>query len=165
MLLFDSPLGNFFGSGFLSNVLKLIVDSPPQSKGRYPDFVGSPLQATLAVPSSGSCFQFLTPISGTYPNYTLLNTLAVNFYGEWPTLPQRCGRSCLCRKANGKKKVESKVEGLVGLGIFFASALSLLNMRGFQIVLQPLPRGALPIFEMILPFHLPILLPMRHRNS
>ena len=107
----------------------------------------------------------MTPIYRMYPNSTLLNTLAVNFYGEWPTLPQRCGRSCLCRKANGNKKVESKVEGLVGLGIFVASALSLLYVLRFQIVLQPLPRGTLPIFEMILPFHLPILLPLRHRAS
>ena len=47
VLLFDSPLGDLFGSEFWYNVLKLIVDSPPQSIGRCPDLVVSPLQDTL----------------------------------------------------------------------------------------------------------------------
>ena len=44
---------------------QLIVDTPPGSKVIYPELVVSPLQATLAVPPSGSCPKFLPHTSDT----------------------------------------------------------------------------------------------------
>ena len=44
-------LGSLIGSNHVPPVgLHLIMDIPPGSKVRYPDFVGSPLRVTLVVP-------------------------------------------------------------------------------------------------------------------
>ena len=54
-----SPLWDLLDSDTWPPVsLQLIVDIPPGSKVRYPDFVGSPLWDTLAVPPSVSCPNF-----------------------------------------------------------------------------------------------------------
>ena len=51
-----SPLGDMLYSETWTNVgLQLIVYIPPGSKVRYPDLMGSPLQATPAMPPSRSC--------------------------------------------------------------------------------------------------------------
>ena len=51
-----SPLGALPDYENLPPVgLQLIMDIPPGSKVRHPDLMVSPLQATIAVPPSGSC--------------------------------------------------------------------------------------------------------------
>ena len=98
--------------------LQLIVDIPTVSKVRYPDLVVSTLRATLAVTPSVSYPKFLPPTSGTCLTYTSQTTLAATISGAWPTLPWRCGWSMNWREAKGDKKVEIKLEDLVGLSVF-----------------------------------------------
>ena len=57
------------------------VDIPPGSKVRYPDLVVPPLQAILAVPTSGSCSKFSPSPYETCPTSTSLATLAMALYG------------------------------------------------------------------------------------
>ena len=45
--------------------------------------------------------------------------------GVWPTLHQRHGHSCHCHYSKGNKKVENKLEGMMVMGICFASTLPL----------------------------------------
>ena len=77
-----SPLRDLLDSETLPPVgLHLILGSLPGSKIRYPDLVVSPSKATLVVPSSGSCSNFLLPPSGMCPNYPLQSMLVVNLSG------------------------------------------------------------------------------------
>ena len=119
--------------------IQLIVDIPPRSKLRYPDFVGSPLQAILAVPTSGSCPKVSPPPSGMCLTPTLREKISVTPSGAWPTNPRRHGHSWHYCKAKGDKKLENKLYGLAVLGIFVVSTLSLLNVIGFQMVSPPSP--------------------------
>ena len=48
----------------------------------------------------------------------------MNIYGARPTVPWQRGHSWHYRKAKGDKRVENKLEGLVGLVICFNSNLS-----------------------------------------
>ena len=66
--------------------LQLKADIPPVSKSRYPDFVGSPLQATLAVPPAQYGAIVSLPPSG-------LRTI----------LPQRKGHKEIYHEAKRKK--------------------------------------------------------------
>ena len=108
--------------------LQLIVNIPHGSNLRYHAFVGSSSRDTLAVPPSWSCPKFLTPHYGTCLTYPSRSTLAVTLSGVLLTLPWRRGRSCNYCKAKGDNKVEIKLEGLVGLGVFFMSILSSLHV-------------------------------------
>ena len=61
-----SPLESLFESYSWSNLIQLILYIPLGSKVRYPDLVGSPLRATLAVPPSGSGLRFPSLPPGAY---------------------------------------------------------------------------------------------------
>ena len=81
VLLFDSPLEALFDSDYWSNLLQLIVDTPLGSKVRYPDSVGSPLQATLAMPPSRFGLRFTLLASGACTDSPSQAKLAVTFSG------------------------------------------------------------------------------------
>ena len=78
--IFDDPIGFLLGSeldwllGYLLDSdtwppvgFQLIVDIPPRSKVRYPDLVGSPVQSTLTVTTSGYFSKCPPPPYGTCP--------------------------------------------------------------------------------------------------
>ena len=145
--IYGDPVGLWLGSelgsplGYLLDYdtwipvgLQLIVEIPTGSKVRYPDLVGSTSQATLAVTPSGSCPKFPLPPYGTCLNYTSQAMIAVTLSGLRPTLPWRCGNIWHYHKLKGDKKLEIKLEGLVGLLVFVVSTLSLWHMIVFQMV-------------------------------
>ena len=115
------------------------MDIPPRSKVRCPDLVGSPLRAIIVVPSSWYCPNFLSPPSGVFLSSPLRATLDVNLSGVLTIIPKWRGQSWHCSKAKDNKKVEIKWEGLVGLGVFVGSPLSLLHVIGFSNGLLTLP--------------------------
>ena len=67
-------------------------------------------------------------------------TLDDTLSGLLSTLPRRSGRSWVCQEAKGNNKVESKLDGLLGLGVFVVSTLPLLYVIGFSngLVIPPL---------------------------
>ena len=77
----------------------------------------------LAVNPVGYHVRFIPPTSGTCPTSTLQYTISAPLSRGRPTLPWRRGHSPLCREAKGNNKVESKVEGLVGLSVFLHPAI------------------------------------------
>ena len=98
-----SPLGALLDSEtWIPVVLQLILGIPPGSKVRYPDLVGSTLQATAVVPPSGSCPNFT---SRTCLKYTLQSTLAVTLSRAWPTLPRRHGHFWNLIESKGDNRV------------------------------------------------------------
>ena len=119
------------------------MDIPPGLKVRYPDLVFPLLRVMLPVPPAGSCSKFPLPPSDTYPTFTSKAILSMTLYGLWPTLPWWRGRIWIFRKYRGDNKVESKLEGLVVLGFFVVSTLTLLHMLGF-------PKGLVnpPLWEL-----------------
>ena len=104
--------------------LQFIVDIPLVSNVSYPDWVGSPLQYTIALPPSRYCPKFLTPTSGTCMTSPSRSTLAATLYGAWTTLPWLCGHIWHWRKARCDNKVQVTLEGSLGLGFFVVSTLS-----------------------------------------
>ena len=71
------------------------------------------------------------PTSSGACNTSLLQlNLTVCLYGGWPTLHWRHGRVCIYCEVKGENEVESKVEGLVVLGIIALSNLPLLRVIG-----------------------------------
>ena len=106
------------------------MDIPLGSKLRYPDLVGSPSRATLAVPPSRSGLSFPSLPSGACPDSPSQVKLAVNFSGLLPILPRRLGRSWQFRKAKCDNKVESNLLGLGRLRIFVVSTLLILHAIG-----------------------------------
>ena len=140
----------------------MIVDISPESKVRYPNLVGSPSRSTLEVPPSEYCSKFLPPPSGTWPTFPSRDTLDVTLSADWPTIPQCSGFSCLFHIINCDNTLESKSEGLVGLGVFLCLTSHYCIYLGFQTVWKPLSHGTLSIFEIMIPFHLPILITIHH---
>ena len=116
----------------LDNTSQLIVDIPPGSKLRYPELVGSPSWATLAVPPWWFCPNFTPPPSGVCLTSPSWATLDANIYGAWPTLPWQCGCSWNCHETKCDKIIEIKLEGLVGLGIVSVCILSSLYVILFS---------------------------------
>ena len=112
--------------------LILIVNIPPGSKVRYPDLVGSPLSVTIVVNTLGYRPKFPPPTSGNCLTSPSWSTLDDNLYGALTTIPWRRGCSWHCHEAKGDKKVEIKLEILVGLGVFVVSTPSLLHVIGFS---------------------------------
>ena len=99
------------------------MDVPPGSKLRHPELLGYNLQATLAVPPSGSCTKFPPPPYGKCLTSPSQSTLDVTLSEGWPNIPWQRGRSWNCRKTKGDNKVDNKLEGLVGLGVFLVHPL------------------------------------------
>ena len=123
--------------------LQLIVDISTWSKSRWPGLVVSTSQATLVVPPSGSCPNVPSPPSGTCLTSPSQNTLSVILSEALPTPHQRHGHSWNCRKAKGAKEVKNKFEGLMGMGIFVASTLSLWYVIIFPNILVTPPLWSL----------------------
>ena len=106
------------------------MDIPIGTKVRYPDLVGSPSRATLAVPPSGSGLRFPSLPSGACTDYPLQSKLDVTFSGFLPILPLWRGKSWKCHEAKCDNKLEYNLLGFGGLGIFVVSTLLILHAIG-----------------------------------
>ena len=103
------------------------MDIPPWLKLRYPDLLGSPL-----VPHSVSCPKFPPPPSLECLTSPSCNTLAMTISGGRPTLPQWRGRSWHCCMAKVDKKIDKKLERLVGMGVCVITTRLLSHAIGFS---------------------------------
>ena len=77
----------------------LIVDKSPGPNVKYPDFLGSPLRGTLAVPPRGAEANFVPPSSGICP------TLPWGIY---------------CKVLFCEVEVNTEVEVLYGVWLYWA---------------------------------------------
>ena len=141
------------------------MENPSGLKVRFPDLVGYPLQSMVMVPPAESGINFPSTPYGTRPTSPSWTTFAVTLSGAWHILPWRLGYSWIYHKAKGDNKVESKLEVLVGLGVFVMFTLSLLHMLRFSNGFLTPPLWDLINFQIMLPFHIPILLSLIHIAS
>ena len=112
--------------------LQLIVEIPRVSKVRYPDLVVTPSWATHAIPTSGSCSKFSPHPLGTCITSPSRAMISSTLSGGLPNLSQQRGHIFQRCDEKGNNKVENKLEGLVGLGIFVLFTLSSSHVIGFS---------------------------------
>ena len=114
-------------------------------KGKLPWLGG----ISLAIRTCGASFGILSKsFAASFWDIVTYSSLTSHDFcdslsGAWPTLLWRREHSWNFRKAKGDKKVEIKLEGFLGLGVFVVSTLSLLHGIGFSNGLLNPPSGDL----------------------